>query len=328
MKACADRRAPFWGGDHMHKPTTVALALVLGLSAAPAWAWNSRGHMIVAAIAWEDMTPAAQARADALLKLNPRYGAWTASAKPQDRAKVAFMRAATWPDEIKNHPDYSNDSISAPEATQNIGYDDLLRHKYWHYKNLPFSTDGTPTRPSAEPNAETQIDRFVAALSATATTDDVKSYDLAWLLHLIGDVHQPLHATARFSATLPNGDSGGNAILVCPTVSAKCDASHNKPLHSFWDATLGTSDNDRSVAAKAAGMVKASQAKARIDDPTVWLEESLEIAKSATYASPVANGEGPYRLTTTYEVTAGSYAEQRAALAGARLAHVLNTALQ
>ena len=40
--------------------------------------------------------------------------------------------------------------------------------------------------------------------------DDVKSYDMVWLLHLVGDVHQPLHATSRFSAASPQGDCIGS----------------------------------------------------------------------------------------------------------------------
>src|SRR5262245_44384541 len=81
-----------------------------------------------------------------------------------------------------------------PSAGQNIGYDDLARHKYWHFVDLPFSDDHTtlPTVPT--PNAETQIAAFRAVL-ATESNDPklekLKSYDLSWLLHLVGDVHNP-----------------------------------------------------------------------------------------------------------------------------------------
>ncbi len=62
------------------------------------------GHMAVAAVAWTHMTPAAQARAAALLKLNPDYAKRIADAAPGDEDRTAFLRAATWPDEIKHTP--------------------------------------------------------------------------------------------------------------------------------------------------------------------------------------------------------------------------------
>lgn len=312
----------------MKRPIALGLALAVALASTPSLAWNSRGHMIVAAVAWDQMTPAARLRADTLLKLNPSYTTWTRDVPAADRAKTAFVRAATWPDAIKSDPSYTNDGINDAGATQNIGYQDKLRHKYWHYKDLAFSPDGTPIKTAPSPNAETQILTFSAALAAPGLSDDVKSYDLAWLLHLVGDVHQPLHATARFTASLPKGDSGGNDVLVCPSTMATCDASHNKALHSFWDGALGTSDSPKSAFVKAGALAPAPAAKAAIADPGTWLEESLTVAKTSVYANPIGPDAGPYKLTARYEAVAGSYAEQRAALAGARLANLLNGALR
>jgi S1/P1 Nuclease len=59
----------------------------------------------------------------------------------------------------------------------------------------------------------------------------VKSYDLVWLIHLVGDAHHPLHATSRFTAADP-GDNGGNAETVTPANAA------NESLHAFWDGLL------------------------------------------------------------------------------------------
>ena len=143
------------------------------------------------------------------------------------------MRAATWPDIIRTAPGYRADPIDDPGATQNIGYADKLQHRYWHYKDLPFSPDGTPTQPPPEPNAETQIRALRTALASPTTSDDVKSYDMVWLEHLVGDVHQPLHATSRFTAALPAGDRGGNSIAICRATAAACSKQSAKALHSF-----------------------------------------------------------------------------------------------
>ena len=150
---------------------------------------------------------------------------------------------------------------------------------------------------------------------------------MVWLEHLVGDVHQPLHATSRFTAALPAGDRGGNSIAICRATAAACSKQSAKALHSFWDDALGTSSRPELAATKARGMVKAPADKAAVDDPAAWLEESLAIAKAAVYAAPVPSDGGPATLSKSYEIQAGSFAEQRAALAGARLARLLNAAL-
>ncbi len=87
------------------------------------------------------------------------------------------------------------------------------------------------------PNAETQINAFLDALNSDAD-DDLKSFDLVWLLHLVGDVHQPLHAATRVSSGATGGDNGGNDEKVCRVSLASC----NEKLHAFWDGALGSGD--------------------------------------------------------------------------------------
>ncbi|WP_375779209.1 S1/P1 nuclease [Bradyrhizobium sp. ma5] len=56
---------------------------------------------------------------------------------------------------------------------------------------------------------------MIAALPASSSaSDDVRSYDLVWILHLVGDAHKPLHAAARYTLQIPHGDAGGNAESV------------------------------------------------------------------------------------------------------------------
>ena len=112
-----------------------------------------------------------------------------------------------------------------PEASQNIGYGDTRRHQYWHFVDLPFSSDGTTIDPIPVPDALTEIMLLTTALHSDEG-DDLKSYDMDWIEHLVGDVHQPLHDVNRFTSIHPHGDQGGNLVLICET--AHC--SENLPV--------------------------------------------------------------------------------------------------
>ena len=286
-------------------------------------AWNDFGHMIVAAIAYDHLTPTARAHVDALLKLNPSYQDWVTRIDKQDRRKVAFMKAATWPDLIKIDYRYTNDGDrpKGPDAGRNIGYADKLIHRYWHYIDIPFSPDGTTLTDPDSPNAQTQIVAFRERLKDASASDDLKSYDLVWLLHLVGDVHQPLHATTRFSQKQPTGDRGGNDVRVCTATG--CGGK----LHGFWDDLLGTSEDYKAAMDKAKNLEPADTKLAGISDEAIWIEESLLAAKQTAYATPIGSDEGPYNLDATYKAAAREVAERRIALAGIRLAHLLNEAL-
>jgi S1/P1 Nuclease len=235
------------------------------------------------------------------------------------------MIAATWADRIKRDSTYTQDGSQggnrpdgSPDPGKNAGYDDLLMHKYWHFIDTPFTKDGTPLPAIPTPNAQERIALFRTVL-ASSSADRLKSYDLTWLLHLVGDVHQPLHVSTRVSSTDPNGDSGGNLVkLSC----AHCE------LHAFWDDLLGT-DHDLNTVVKAARELPAADAAlAAKSDEQDWIAESFTEAQQTVYAPPITAGDGPFTLTTEYEKDAGKLAKVRVALAGARLANLLNTELK
>jgi S1/P1 Nuclease len=303
----------------------MAFALAIGTAtfAHSAQAWDSEGHMIVAAVAWNDLSDASRVRVSQLLKLNPDYGNWIKGVTPEQQDQIAFVTAATWPDAIKSEKDYTfdGDRPSGPEAAQNIGYSDHLQHRYWHFIDIPLSTDNTPLIQPVPPNAETQIELFEAAIGSATVSDNVKSYDLVWLEHMVGDVHQPLHATSRFSQRLPNGDQGGNLVTLC---AAPC----RNELHAFWDNVLGTSKNPAAAIAVAGHLTAAPAAQAGIADEKVWIQESFAAAKQYAYASPIGQGAGPFVLDARYKQAARTEAQKRVALAGARLANLINTDLR
>jgi len=307
----------------MKTASIVAAGLGLMLLAGDAYAWNLRGHMMVAATAWDQLTPQAKARASQLLRLNSDHGTWIKGIASSSRDKAAFTRAAGWPDDIKSRHDYTNDGEdpSVSDATLNIGYSDRLQHRYWHYIDLPFSTDGTALIESGAPNAETQIKLFRDTLSSPSASEEVKSYDLVWLIHMVGDVHQPLHATSRFSKKSPKGDRGGNDVKLC---AKPCRDN----LHAFWDDLMGNSESTTSAMSAAQKLPRAPAGSADQQDVHAWIEESFAIAKKSVYTSPVGPDNGPFKLSNRYKRSADAIAVKRIAIAGARLARLLNDAFR
>jgi hypothetical protein len=310
-------------------PRVVLAILVVMIT--PARAWNSFGHMEVAAVAWSQLTPQAQKEATRLLTINPQYKTWVTGVAPNQRDQIAFVKAATWPDEIKTLTNYHNDggrngdiAPKTPEASQNIGYKDLFRHKYWHFIDEPFSTDGTSLQQPVPPNAQTQIATFRKTLPDRTVSDSIRSYDLAWLLHLVGDVHQPLHATSRFTHSEPGGDAGGNLVKISCTA---CGSASE--LHAFWDGLLGeNSAPPQSAITAAAALPPADATRAALMDESEWIGESFKIAKASVYVSPIGDTDGPFTLTDNYKKNSLDIAKQQIALAGTRLAKLLNDAFK
>ncbi|HUS11714.1 MAG TPA: S1/P1 nuclease [Pyrinomonadaceae bacterium] len=311
--------------------TAIALLLVF-VTSVTSYGWSDTGHMAVAFIAYRKLTPQARARVNALVRLNPSFNAWSsripAGTSAAKKRMMLFMIAATWPDEIKgdglHHADGPANGNKPPDdgtADRNIGYSDTAMHKYWHFIDKPFSPDGTPLEDPPAPNAETQIAAFRAVL-ASDSPDELKSYDLMWLLHLVGDVHQPLHCTARFIHGQPHGDDGGNLVTVR-------DGIITKKLHGFWDGLLGTSRAPAVAITVGQNLAAAPAAQANNLDASDWINDGFADAKSLTYKNPpIGVGAGTFTITSSYRKAARTLARKRVALAGARLANILNAELK
>jgi hypothetical protein len=265
---------------------------------------------------------------DALLAKNPSFADWTqrvASAPAADRPKLIFMLASVWPDDIKSDSNYTetNDFVTGSRAARNIGYKDKLRHKYWHFVDHPFSDDNSTLPALAAVNAEERIILFRDTLASTAS-DNVKSYDLVWLEHLVGDVHQPLHCVTRVSASLPKGDRGGNATTLSPACS-QCASE----LHGFWDGVVGETKRATVAAAFAATLAAASAAAAADADVSHWTRDSFALARSHAYVDPpIGAGKGPFTVVALYRAAALATSKDQIALGGARLANLINTNLK
>lgn len=301
--------------------TRFSAILILSINSSLSLAWDNFGHMVVAAIAYDHLTPETKTRVSTLLKLNPKYQDWINGVAADQQDEIAFMKAATWPDYIKHATGYKDDGETPtdPGAAQNIGYSDKLMHKYWHYIDIPFSPDNTPLVQPQEPNAKTQIAAFRKTVADKNASDELKSYDLVWLLHLVGDVHQPLHATSRFTADAPNGDRGGNSVVL---------TTSPKELHAVMDDVLGTGSDPSKAITYASKIAAPSKTKAAISDESKWINESFLAAKKSVYVDPVGVGLGPYTLDATYRANVRKVAKSRVALAGVRLANLINGELK
>lgn len=330
------------------------LVLLLALMAAPsAFGWGKMGHLMVGAIAYEQLTPEARAQADRLLTLNPSYAEWTGGTrqvKSEHIAERVFMLAADWPDALRSMASYTDegDQQDAPDSGDDKGYADHRRHAYWHYVDVPFSTDGTAVKPGRSPNVLTQITAFSEVLADPAADETRKSYALVWLLHLVADIHQPLHDVTRFTHSEPDGDSGGSKVeLSCPPhirgaagnppAKHRWYCAHN--LQAFWngmagdeylgeEAWQGQSDLVPQALEHIKELPSADAERAQIGDPQVWLKEGVMLAQTLVYSGPIGGGAGPYAIDVNYHNKARLIAQQQLALAGARLARLLNQRLR
>lgn len=312
------------------------------ISTQSAFAWSDLGHMAVAYIAYQKLTPAAKARVNQLTRMNPFCEAWKAEIRDSgskiDTDTALFMMSATFPDLIKTDSRYESDgsekgnSPDDPRSAQNIGFADHLMHKYWHYYDLPFTQDKARLFTPPAPNALTQIKTMRKTLASDAS-DDVKSYDLCWLTHIVGDVHQPLHCTTRVSKFSMHGDNGGNDVsIIYNPAKYKYETfgEGEKPqirLHWFWDSCLGNTGLDNTL--RVAGQLKAANSKLANDlNENDWVKESFDFAKKKLYSSPIGAGNGPFEMTSKYEQAAVKLAKERVELAGERLAKILNHELK
>ncbi len=115
----------------------VALLVVWLMGHGSALAWNGAGHMVIAAETWKELPPATKAKVMELLKSHPDYAKWQSSfsgdASGVDAvAAFVFVRASTWPDEIRRHGNR---------------YD----HPHWHYIDYPLRPPRFPGKQRLHP---------------------------------------------------------------------------------------------------------------------------------------------------------------------------------
>lgn len=167
----------------------------------------------------------------------------------------------------------------------------------------------------------------VSVLRDASSSDADKARALRFLIHFVGDIHQPLHCTAQVTHAHPNGDRGGNLFKITAT-----QHSSGRNLHMLWDSGLMTFPNGSiSVPPPLASIGPAIQPivakykpapalKGKVDDFESWSQEGLMDAKEVVYKDITDGGE----VTDAYLKRAIPLAQRKVAWAGYRLATLLN----
>ncbi|MBN9501068.1 MAG: hypothetical protein BGO01_11860 [Armatimonadetes bacterium 55-13] len=284
------------------KTSRILLTFVSALAVTSAFAWHDTGHMVVAAIAKQSLTPKALSEAEWLLKMDA------------DPKSDNFVTAACWADDAKTKE-------SGP----------------WHYINIHFRTDDKPT--SNEPlkqNIVWAISKFSEVLRDKKRDPKERAEALRYLIHFVGDIHQPLHAVARDSDEHPDGDRGGNEFKISPPERFSRQDRPPTNLHSLWDSGLGLfksvprplTDDGLATINRTANAIKSRFPEISLDgvkqsDPMAWAQESADIAKRFVYKD-ITEGTVP---SPEYMRKGEDECAKRVAYAGYRLAALLNKLL-
>ena len=338
---------------------TATAAFSLGLAAfgpvRPASAWYASGHAVIAMMAYRQMKPATRAAIDTTLQAHPDYKNWLielpANVTPAQRGEYVFAIASTWPDRIKDARDESvsvkfadrsgNNRPAPPPGPKGASpYPDLNPHNNWHYYDIPITMDNKEHKEDGE-SAITALPVFRKNIAAPGVSASNRAYYLAWLVHVLGDVHQPLHAVSRFSAARPTGDGGGNAVKF------QNDGASTTPknLHGFWDSLLGDGPDPKRYNTLQNGWDALNATIATINteaprlmqgydpqtqnnlDENEWIKESYREAQEFVYTFGDPDSDAPVpQPDSEYRKEAVRVSHQRALLAAHRLALICDAA--
>jgi hypothetical protein len=242
-------------------------------------AWGAVGHQVVAELAARELEPAARDAVRALL------GSSMAS-------------VSTWADDIRR---------KRPQTAR------------WHYTNVPLDTAGFDAERDC-PGAQCVVgalERQLELLRDPQRPRAARAEALRWVIHLVADLHQPLHCADR-------GDKGGNALEVRWF-------RRRSNLHKVWDSDI-LAEPHRSTRQLVAALRERTSSEARASAPLKlaelreqlvrWVNEGQMLARDVAYAVP-ASGQ----LDAAYYERAAPFVDRQLIRAGARLAQLLNAAL-
>lgn len=285
------------------------LGATLMLTTPVAQAWNAAGHRLVAAIAWQEMSPAARRQAFLLLQQHPDYRKWTPRSQ-QDWANAdyhAFIECSTWADEIRHDRRFHDDDERPTPALP--GFPDMGQHGNWHFLNLDVSASG---RDDGKGALERQLELLQRQVGDRRYP--FRPYALPWLIHLLADLHQPLHVGSR-------NDAGGNAVTVFDPRRRPPETS----LHSWWDQLGGPSSlRGTALEKEATRLRRAWSAASPTGSIRSWRDESFRLARDLAY--PPGRNE-PLPIDEHWRQQAEAASDRRLTEAGVRLGDVLNRLL-
>jgi hypothetical protein len=276
-------------------------------------AWSHVGHKVVAHIAYDHLCSEAKQAVDRLTEEEGKHYS----------GRSRFVYCSTWADWSRDRGD--------------------TRFRLWHYIDLPLSVDGRPAPMPKAINAVYGLNHCQVVLKNPRANRDEQKTCLKLLVHIVGDLHQPLHTVNRYSQRHPRGDQGGNSYQI------KSAVANN--LHALWDRGLGSfkpfqqrrPHTGKMIQLFAQGIQQryplknygqGKIAEPRVlptsysqsihdklsDPPIIWAKEGREIAQSLVYQVPEYS-----RPSEAYLKEGRAVIEERLVLAGYRLAALLNT---
>jgi hypothetical protein len=263
----------------MRKLTLLLLpTLMLSTMCPSAFGWGLEGHRIIAIIAKKNMTAAALKNASAIL------------------GGASLESVASWADDYQR---------SHPETEP------------WHFINIPLQSSSLDlARDCPNGNCVTaKAEEFLAVLKNTSASQSDRAFALKFLVHIIGDLHQPLHCE-------DNNDGGGNDRHVIFHGQAE-------NLHSLWDS--GLIEHINGNAAEYAADLESDineEDKIAWGDGTIeeWAMEAHDIAQAMAYSQ--LGTKNPAVIGPSYENSMKPFIESQLRKAGIRLATLLNDSLR
>ncbi|HYL63517.1 MAG TPA: S1/P1 nuclease [Candidatus Methylomirabilis sp.] len=302
-------------------------ALLCVVLAPPASGWGCKGHQTVALIAEKYLTPEAKHFVQKLLAENPidpKLSRYCGNATHDTMAD-----ASTWADDVRSE----------------------RKNGPWHYIDIPRGARHGPLEPycGTEGCVTKAIMEQLAVLKDKSADGAKRADALRYVIHFVGDLHQPLHDTT-------NADEGGNCAPVkyLRRNPHQHNHSYSPNLHSIWDTAIPERDAEGADAAEYAETIEGlftsdieawQKAGIHLND---WVWEGFEIAETTVYGNltpsvgvepnvPVHSctddndiGDRLLRQNLvageTYQEKAAPVVERQFAAGGVRLAMILNEA--
>ena len=256
------------------------LAVALALLPLPAHAWGPLGHRLVALLAWDDMTPQARRQVEVLLR------------GEQDPTLAGI---ASWADDLRKH-----DPVLGRTSAR------------WHFVNLgEHDCAYEQVRDCPGGNCVVEAIRTQAAILADPErTHAERLQALKFVVHFVGDVHQPLHAGYAH-------DKGGNDVQL------NFDGQGTN-LHTLWDSRMlvSTGRGEQAYLAHLRTLPRPALAAMVLPPPAaVWAEQSCRVVTRPDFYPRRA------KLDQAYVDKHLPIAERQLRAGGVALAAVLNKAL-
>jgi hypothetical protein len=305
---------------------TVFLTAIALLSITPAFSWDDVGHKTTAFIAWQQMSPAARESVIRILRTAPEDSHLSAlymqyGPEPEATRKLEyFMLVATWSDIVRER---SFENRYKKYHKSNWHYDDTFwKQVAGKMEILQGMEEGGV--------AIDKLEEFDRALRSASENDRDKAIAIAWVAHLTGDIHQPLHTSARVTELEPKGDQGGNLFLLTPQGTPR---EQQVNLHWFWDSIVGrniplqgeTCERDyvTSIARRLMKRYPPSSMNAalKLGQYREWQRESFALNPTNVFTPDLVRFQMP---SEKYKRRAFAVSERQLALAGYRLGATLN----